>query len=334
MEAKLMRRTARRIGVIGFEGASALDITGPIEAFAIAGRTDGRTEPGGHYETLLLGITARPFRSEYGVRLVPDARLADAPPLDTLIVAGGAGLREPATNAAIAAWLRAHAPRIRRVASVCTGAYGLAASGLLDGRRVTTHWRFASDLARRFPKLRVEPDALFVKDGSFYTSGGIAAGIDLALALIEEDFGSRTSLAVAREMVVYLKRPGGQEQFSEPLRQQLQAGDRFGELVAWMTGHLDRDLAVPLLAERVGMSPRHFGRRFREVFGRSPARYVEGLRLAAARDRLTAPRQTVERVASSVGFESADVFRRRFRERYGVAPATYRETFRSAGEGG
>lgn len=268
-----------------------------MEAFNTADRA--------HYETLLLGLSGRTFRTEFGLRLVPDVRLEDSPPLDTLIVPGGAGLREPGTMTSVAGWLRTHAPRFRRIASVCTGAYGLAAAGLLDGRRVTTHWRFAEDLARRFPRVSVAGEALFIRDGKF-----------------------------AREMVVYLKRPGGKEQFSEPLRQQIQAGDAFAELVGWMHGHLQRDLAVAKLAERVRMSPRHFGRRFREVFGRSPARYVEGLRLAAARDRLTQPRQTVERVAASVGFDSADVFRRRFRQRYGITPAVYRESFRTAGEGG
>jgi transcriptional regulator GlxA family with amidase domain len=264
------------------------------------------------------------------VRFLPDFALADAPAVDTLIVPGGWGLRVPATNAAISAWLRNRANRIRRVACVCTGVYGLAPTGLLDGRRVTTHWRFAEDVAKRFPRLTVDAKALFIKDGRYYTSGGVTAGIDLALALVEEDLGTRVALTVARELVVYLKRPGGQEQFSEPLRFQVQSADRFSDLIAWISGHLERDLSVAVLADRVRLSPRHFSRRFSETFGCTPAQFVDNIRLIEARERLTAPGRTVDRVAASVGFASADVFRRRFRRRFGVAPSNYRERFLTA----
>jgi transcriptional regulator GlxA family with amidase domain len=321
-------RGMRHIGVIGFDGVNGVDITGPLEAFANTGRDDfTRKESRGSYLLHVLGLTAAPFRTESGVRIVPDHSLRNAPALDTVIVPGGWGLREPATNAAVCTWLRAHAPRARRVACVCTGVYGLAPTGLLDGRRVTTHWRFASDLAQRFPGLRVEGDALFLKDGRYYTSGGITAGIDLALALIEEDFGSRAALAVAREMVVYVKRPGGQEQYSEPLRDQVRATDRFSDLVAWMSGHLQRDLSVATLAARAGLSPRHFSRRFAATFACTPAEYTESLRLNAARERLSGPRRTIEAVAASVGIASADVLGRRFKQRFGITPRQYRDRF-------
>ena len=163
---------------------------------------------------------------------------------DTIVVPGGWGVRERATNAALASWLARHAPRIRRVASVCTGIYALAEAGLLNGRRATTHWRFVEDVAKRFPSVKVEGDALYLKDGHFYTSGGVTAGIDLALALIEEDLGPRASLAVARELVMYVKRPGGQEQYSEPLRFQTRSVDSFSDLIAWICAHLDHDLSA------------------------------------------------------------------------------------------
>jgi transcriptional regulator GlxA family with amidase domain len=253
--------------------------------------------------------------------------LSDAPALDTLIVPGGWGLRVPSTNAAVSTWLRSRAPRIRRVACVCTGVYGLAPTGLLNRRRVTTHWRFAEDLGKRFPQLTIDANALFVKDGRFYTSGGITAGIDLALALVEEDLGPRVALTVARELVVFLKRPGGQEQFSEALRFQVHSADRFADLIAWISAHLGRNLSVPVLADRARLSPRHFSRRFHETFGCTPAQFVDNLRLTEARERLTTPGRTVDSIALSVGFASADVFRRRFRRRFGVAPKNYRERF-------
>jgi transcriptional regulator GlxA family with amidase domain len=323
-----MSRGLRNIGVIGFNGVNAVDIVGPLEAFASAGREDyTRKESRGCYALHVLGLSEAPFRTESGVRMLPEHSLHDAPSLDTIIVPGGWGLREPATNTAVSAWLRARAPRTRRVACVCTGIYGLAPTGLLDGRRVTTHWRFTSDVAQRFPRLRVEGDALYLKDDRYYTSGGVTAGIDLALALIEEDFGSRAALTVAREMVVYVKRPGGQEQYSEPLRDQVRAAEGFSDLVAWMLGHLGSDLSGTALAAQVGLSPRHFSRRFAATFACTPAEYVERLRLNAARERLSASRRTVEAIAASVGFGSADVLTRRFRRRFGITPRQYRERF-------
>ena len=257
----------------------------------------------------------------------PDRTLDDAPPLDTLIVPGGSGLRSDGAGAALGSWIRHRASRIRRIASVCTGIYGLAPSGLLDGRRVTTHWRFAADVARRFPALRVEPNAIFIKDGSFHTSAGITAGIDLSLSLVGDDHGRLVALAVARELVVYLKRDGGQEQFSEPLQFQTGASDRMGDLAAWMMGHLGDDLSVEALSRRVAVSPRHFSRRFKESFRRTPAAFVEQLRLDESRRRLIARASTVESVAASVGFGSADAFRRAFVRRFGIAPSTYRARF-------
>jgi transcriptional regulator GlxA family with amidase domain len=319
--------TPLRIGLLGYERANALDIAGPAEAFASAFRDNGKGELEHCYEVSIIGLTRRSFATESGIVFQPIATIENAPKLDTLIVPGGCGLRGPEINRKVAGWVLEKAKTTRRVASVCTGIYGLAATGLLDGRRVTTHWRWAAHVAQRFPKLKMAPNALFVKDGSFYTSAGVTAGIDLALALIEEDFGSKMALGVAREMVVYLKRSGGQEQYSEPLQFQVTANDRFAELVAWMTNNPTAEMSVESLARRASLSPRQFFRRFKEHFGSSPALFVETLRLNEARRRLSAGEPSIENVAESVGFNGADSFRRAFLRRFRVTPGKYRRSF-------
>jgi transcriptional regulator GlxA family with amidase domain len=316
-----------KIGVLGFEGVTALDLVGPTEAFATARVDDGSGTPRPAYEVVILGVTARPFTAESGVTFKPHRGLEGKIDLDTLIVPGGCGLRNKRINARVTSWLRANAPRFRRVASVCTGIYGLAATGLLDGRKATTHWRFVRDVAARFPAVTFEGNALFMKDGPFYTSAGVTAGIDLALALIEEDHGAPAALSVARELVVYLKRPGGQEQFSEPLQFQIESTDKLAELANWIRGHLKQDLSVELLAERACLCPRQFTRRFTKLFQRTPAAFVEDLRLAEAQKRLATRAMTIDGVAASVGFRSADAFRRAFERRFGISPTNYRRQF-------
>jgi transcriptional regulator GlxA family with amidase domain len=317
----------KRIGFLGFDGVTALDLVGPAEVFATAVSPEPAGAGARLYEVLVIGVTGRPFTSDSGLVIRPASTLGTAPALDTLVVPGGEGLREPRTNARVSAWIGSHAGRIRRVASVCTGIYGLAPSGLLDGRRVTTHWKFAADLARRFPALRVEPDALYVKDGPFYTSAGVTSGIDLSLSLVEEDFGPQVALAAARMLVVYLKRDGGQEQYSEPLRFQTKSVDRFSELAAWMAGHLHQDLSVEALASRACVCSRHFSRRFKDVFASTPAAFVADLRLGEARRLLSSGANSVEEIAASVGFGSADSFRRAFERRFGITPTGYRGRF-------
>jgi transcriptional regulator GlxA family with amidase domain len=323
-----MRQQPKRVGILGFEGANALDIVGPLEAFSNAGRRDpAAKESRGIYDPIIIGLTEKPFAAESGVRFLPHHQLANAPGVDTLIVPGGWGLREPDTCAAVSAWLQQRAPGTRRVATVCTGIYGLAPTGLLDGRSATTHWRFVEDAARRFPRIRIRGNALYIKDGRYYTSGGITAGIDLALALIEEDLGAGAALAVARELVMYLKRPGGQDQYSEPLRFQVESADSFSDLIAWIYTHLDRDLSVDVLAGRARLSARHFSRRFTAAVGCTPAEFVETARLCEARNRLVNSRKNIDGVAFSLGFRSSDVFRRRFERHFGIAPRNYRERF-------
>ena len=312
-----------RIGILGYEGINAIDLAGPAEAFAAANDCGAPNR----YEVVVIGLTGRPFRADSGILLMPSVTFESCGRIDTLLIPGGSGLRVDATTLAVASWLKGRAPLARRVASICTGIYGLAPTGLLDGRKVTTHWRFAEAVARRFPALRVERDSIYVRDGKFYTSGGVTAGIDLALALIEEDCGPKVALGVARELVMYLKRPGGQEQFSEPLRFQTDATERFSDLTAWIMSHLQSDLSVETLARKANLCPRHFSRSFKEHFGQSPAAFVEERRLGEATRRLGESADSIERLSASLGFGSADCFRRSFERRYRVSPTAYRRGF-------
>jgi transcriptional regulator GlxA family with amidase domain len=325
--------TRKRIGFLVYDGITALDLTGPAEAFACAAMVGARGERRAAYEVVTIGLDRRACASESGVTIVPATTIATAPTLDTLIVPGGSGLREPITNRKFAAWIAERAPRVRRVASVCTGIYGLAPTGLLDGRRVTTHWNFAADVATRFLKLDVASDELFVKSDRFYTAAGVTSGIDLALALIEEDLGAAAALAVARELVVYVKRDGGQAQFSEPLQFQAGARERFGELAAHITANLARDLRVDALADKMAVSARQFSRQCHANFGCSPAALVRRLRLDEARRRLHARAGGIARIAASVGFRSADAFTRAFERQFGINPSEYRARFEASALG-
>lgn len=311
----------RRIGLLCFDTVTALDLTGPAAVFSTANQYCADA-----YQVLVLGSAVKPMRTDTGVKVLPDITLDDAPTLDTILIPGGAALRDPLVATPIVSWLRQRR-KTRRIASVCTGIYALAATGLLDGQRATTHWRFASDVAQRFPKISLSPDAIFIQQGNLYTSAGVTAGIDLALALVESDLGRPVALSIARELVVYMKRCGGQLQFSEPLRFEVRATDRFAGLASFIVANLSRDLSVQALAEHAGIGVRHFSRRFRAVFGVPPAAYVEQLRLEESRRRLASSGRTVDSVAASVGYQSADSFRRAFQRRFGIAPSLYIEQF-------
>lgn len=321
-----MATRTRRIGIIAYDGVQGLDLNGPLDVFSTANQIAARKTP--PYETLLIGVRSGAFRAESGVQSLPHATLDDAPPLDTIVVPGGRGMREDRRmREKLVRWLSTNAPRIRRVASICTGIYALASTSLLDGRRATTHWKFAADAAARWPNVAIDPNAIYIKDGNFYTSAGITAGIDLSLALVEEDLGSELALAVARELVVYLKRSGGQLQYSEPLRNQTRASAEFSDVLAWMLDNLDGDLSIETLAERMHLSPRHFNRKFKVVFGTTPADFVEALRLDEARWLLANHDLRIDDLASSVGYTGGDVFRRAFERRFGVVPSEYRARF-------
>ncbi len=320
---------ARRIGIIAYDGVQALDIAGPADAFSLANVVLARKSPA--YEVVLLAPTKGPIATESGIAFYAQRTISRSGLLDTIILPGGRALRQhQELRAALARWLRSAAPRARRVASVCTGTFALAESGLLDGRRATTHWRYARDLQEHRPRVNVDADAIFIKDGKFYTSAGITAGIDLCLAFVEEDLGRDIAMAVAREMVVYLRRSGGQLQYSQPLLLQVQAKDRFDDIAQWIHGHLDDDLTVEAIAEHANMSPRHFTRKFKSSFGITPADFVEELRLDEARWLLVNADDAVEKVARDVGYANDETFRRAFTRRFGVVPSDYRTRFGGA----
>ena len=319
----------RHIVIVGYDEITSLDLAGPLEAFSSAFLEDSKGNAQPCYKVTIAALGAKSFSSVSGLRMAATCSLSSLRHMDTLIIPGGRGARLSSSGPKLANWISHRAGRIRRIASVCTGIFALAPTGLLDGRRVTTHWRFAAELASRFPALRLEANALYLRDGKFYTSAGVTAGIDLSLALIEEDFGPRVALAVARELVVYMKRPGGQEQFSEPLKFQITSTSRFADLAAWILGRLDENLSVEVMAKHMNLCPRQFSRRFMSEFNSSPAAFVQRLRLDEARRRLSAAGCSVEGVAASVGFRDSDSFRRAFVQRFGVAPSQYRGCFRT-----
>ena len=324
----------RRIGVLLYRNVQALDVVGPTDAFAAAA---GAANGGGGdraplYEVFTVAASGKAVVSESGVILKPHHSFESCPEMDTLLIPGGCGIRDPRVSRKLAPWIARQAARMRRVAAICTGTFGLAATGLLRNRRVTTHWRFAEDLAARYPELKVDANALYLRDGRFYTSAGITSGIDLALALIEEDCGRAVSLQVARELVVYLRRAGGQAQYSEPLQFEARSIDRLADVGRWIATNLHRRITLDALARRVSLGPRQVSRRFRASFGMTPADFVESLRMQEAQRRLTVSEASVKRVALSLGYRSSHVFRRAFERRFGVSPGVYRERF--GGQGG
>ncbi|HEY8583235.1 MAG TPA: helix-turn-helix domain-containing protein [Capillimicrobium sp.] len=315
---------ARRVAILAVPPIQPLDVTGPAEVLAVASQA---AAPRDGYAIQVVGAHGtEPIDSGSGYAIAPAAALAELDgPLDTLIVAGGSGARH-ADTATLERVARL-AERCRRVASVCTGAFVLADAGLLDGRRATTHWAWCDELAARRPAVAVERDPIFVVDGPLRTSAGVTAGMDLALALVEEDLGPRVALQVARWLVLFVKRPGGQAQFSAQLAAQSADRAPLRELQAWMADHLDADLTVPALARRAAMSERHFARAFKSETGATPAAYVEALRVERARLALESTGAPVEAVARQCGFGTPETLRRAFARRLGVSPAAYRSRF-------
>jgi transcriptional regulator GlxA family with amidase domain len=314
----------RRVVIVVFPDLQPLDAIGPAEVF----RTAALLDPPG-YSVELVAAEAGSVRSST-VGLEVDRTLsACRGPIDTLLVAGGGGVTAAAKDERLLSWLRGAAKRSRRVSSVCTGAFLLAEAGLLDGRTATTHWASCEALAQLYPSVTVEPDQIYVRDGDVYTSAGVTAGMDLALALVEDDLGRATALEVARWLVVFVKRPGGQSQFSAQLAAQTADREPLRELQDWIGGNLDADLSVPALAARAHMSERNFARAFRKELGMTPAAYVETTRVEAARIALESGDTPVETVARNTGFGTVETMRRAFHRRLGVGPADYRARFKS-----
>ena len=314
----------RTVVLAAFERAQMLDITGPLQVFATANdETGGRHPP---YRLKLVSAAGGTIATSSGIALVGGRLVSAAAPVDTLIVAGGAGVFDACRDRRLVDWVRTTSRRARRTCSVCTGAYVLAEAGLLDGRRVTTHWSACADLSARYAEVVVDSDAIYVHDGTVWTSAGITAGIDLALALVEADLGHALAMRVARRLVVFLKRPGGQSQFSALLAAQ-SADDGFAALHEWMAANLAGDLSVERLADRAAMSPRNFARVYAQKHGTTPAKAVEGMRVEAARRALEDSDRSIDEIARRSGFGDEETMRRAFLRRLGVNPRDYRRRF-------
>ncbi|MBV6698527.1 DJ-1/PfpI family protein [Kitasatospora aureofaciens] len=313
----------RSVLVVLYDGVQSLDVTGPLEVFAGAGTAAGEPDA---YRVTTAAQGGEPVRTCSGLRLLPDEDLADVGPVHTLVIPGGDGTRDP--DPALVARIRELAGRAERVVSVCTGAFLLAAAGLLAGRRATTHWAYCDALARRFPDIEVDPDPIHVRDGHIATSAGVTAGIDLALALVEEDLGRDTALLIARHLVVFLRRPGNQAQFSTQLAAQVAARHPLREVQQWIAEHPEDDLSVETLARRSALSPRHFARAFTAEVGVTPGRYVDGVRLEAARRRLEDTDDGIEEIARACGYGTPEAMRRAFVRALAAPPAEYRRRFR------
>jgi transcriptional regulator GlxA family with amidase domain len=308
-----------RVVFVIYPGFQILDLTGPHEVFHQAGA----------YELETVAAVAGPVAATGGLTVMPTGTIdACDGPIDTLVVAGGRGKVQACADTRLIGWIREAAGRSRRVASICTGAFLLAEAGLLDGRRAVTHWSSCDRLAELRPSVTVEPDALFVQDGHVWTSAGVTAGIDLALALVEEDLGADAARRIARHLVMFVQRPGGQAQFSAQLAVQRPAREPLRDLLAWIAAYPDQDLSVAALARRAGMSERNFTRVFAAETGRTPAAYVESVRLEAARRLLETTDATLEAVARACGFGTVETLHRCFKRSLRVTPGQYRRHFR------
>lgn len=319
---------AHRVVMLGYPRAQILDIAGPLEVFARTARwlrehhhlsTDA-------YEIELVAPAKGWLETSGGLGLFATRTYSQMRSADTLLISGGIGYKEAMQDRKLLDWIRSQTNKVERIGSICTGALVLAAAGLLDGKAATTHWDYCDKLSRLARNARVERDAIYVQSENLYTSAGVTAGMDMALAMVEADWGKATALAVAQELVMYLKRPGGQSQFSRHLSAQ-RRDDVFGNLELWMLDHLDADLTVENLARRADMSPRHFARQFVERMGTSPAAYVRRLRVEQARSRIESGAMRAKQVARECGFGDEQSMRRAFRQVLGVTPADYRSRF-------
>ena len=320
-----------RVVILAYPDAQTLDVVGPLEVFA---RSDRWLKDNGHsktaaYKIQLIAPVAGPVMMSSGLQVISECSYKDVDSTDTLIVSGGLGYAAIARDPDVIAWLKGMETSSKRIVSICTGAFILARAGLLDGRAATTHWNYCSELSKKHPAVKVRSDEIFVRQGKIYTSAGVTAGMDLALALVEEDWGRAVALAVAQELVMFMKRPGGQSQFSNILAAQHSSSERFKELMVWIQTHPGASLEVERLADKIGMSPRNFARMFAEEIGETPGKYVQRVRVEAARRDLEDSRYDMERIAVRCGFGSAEVMRRSFIKLLSVSPSDYRRRFQS-----
>lgn len=318
--------TPRRIVILAFPGVQPLDVVGPSEVFSTAS-AQAEDSP---YEVEVVAETDEAIKAASGgYGIVPGGTIADCRgPIDTLVVAGGLGVFAAEESEELISWIVEAAGRARRVTSVCSGAFLLARAGLLDGLRATSHWSVCAELGRRYPEVEVDDSPIFINDGDVWTSAGVTAGMDLSLALVASDLGEEAALEVARWLVLFLRRPGGQAQFSTHLESRPAARPGIRDLQLWIADHLEEDLRVEALAERASMSPRNFARAFVRETGVTPGEYVETLRVERARQSLEQDTAPIESVAGSCGFGTPETMRRAFSRRLRVSPAEYRARFR------
>jgi transcriptional regulator GlxA family with amidase domain len=325
-----MAAGTRKVVMLAFEDAQILDITGPLQVLGAA----NRSRRGPVYDIVLAARKAGPLRTSEGLSLVADAAFGKSliRNVDTLMVAGGTGVDAMRADKMLIGLLREGAKTARRVVSICTGAFLLAEAGLLKGRRATTHWRMADKFRSAFPDVALEPDAIYVRDGKIWTSAGVTAGMDLALALVREDFGDELALAIARQHVMFLMRPGGQSQFSAHLAPEAYPKGKLASLLRWIPEHAGEDLDIATLAARANMSERSFARNFARETGETPARYVERARIDTARRLLSACDLPVATVAVRSGFGSEERMRRAFQRRLKTSPGAFRARFSLNGD--
>jgi len=320
----------KRIAMLAYPDTQILDVTGPLEVFARTSRwlrDQGRRKDDA-YSVEIIGLERGWFQVSSGLRLYAERGFKDVGRgIDTLLIAGGLGAERFAAHPGLRAWIRKQAGSVRRLASVCTGAFLLAEAGLLKGHHATTHWAACAELARRYPGVAVEPDRLFIREGSLYTAAGVTAGIDLALALVEEDLGRDVALGVARQLVMFLQRPGGQAQFSAQLSTQFAESDPLRDLQAFILDHPSADLSVQSLSRRVAMSPRNFARVFTRQVGTTPARFISSARVETARRLLEETSDDLETICAQSGLGTTESMRRAFLKLVGVSPSQYRERF-------
>lgn len=315
-----------RIGVLIFPEAEVLDVTGPHEVFSMALGFQQQYQSSKPYEVFLISKTLKPVKMSSGMKIIPDYQFKDCPlPLDTLIIAGSEYIESAIEDAELLKWIKRQSKKVRRLVSICTGAFFLAKLGLLDGKKVTTHWAFCPLLQKSYPELEVISNAIYIKDGNTYTSAGITAGMDLSLALIEEDVGKEIAMSVARKLVLFYKRPGGQNQFSEFILSQ--SNSHFNELIDWIIDNLSEELSIEKLAGQTSMSPRNFTRQFKKELGETPAKFIERLRLRHARMLIEDKVSALKSVANQCGFKSEEQMRRAFQRELCVTPQEYRTRF-------
>jgi transcriptional regulator GlxA family with amidase domain len=318
----------RVVALLVFNGALALDVSGPAEVFATANRLSSNAD---EYEMRVISKDGGMIVTASGIPFLTEKASALGE-VDTFIISGGLRIGAVARDPEIAALVRRAAAECRRICSVCTGAFVLAEAGILEGRRAVTHWEVGEEFRARYPGVKLDLDPIYIRDGNVWTSAGVTAGIDLALALIEDDLGRSMAVDIAKQLVVFLQRPGGQAQFSATLSAQTKAAgresaERFRKLHSWMAENIAHDLSVPTLAAQVAMAPRSFARTYAEAMGVTPAKAVEDLRLEAAKRHLEAGEASLKVVAVQCGFGNEERLRRSFSRRYGVAPSAYRERF-------